>query len=251
MAWDTAHRPLGGRRRSAAAAAATVLLLTAAVVLGLHRAGAPARAGGPPPAPSRSASAASGPAAPGTGGGVVTLPAPAAPDAAVPLGYPHTALGAASAAWRWTRTLYGLDPARAAAAAAACADPTFPTAAARAAQTTLAARAGLGLPAAGPASPAYLVLTPRMVQVADRDPDRPVVDVLATADLGSAAGVRLHRVQVLELHLHWAPTAGGGDYRLLDRDGDPTRVAGLAADPDTPAAYRLGWRDVVLAGGAR
>lgn len=253
MGWDAGPPPRRGRRRVLLPAAATVLLLAAAAFLGLHRGAAPARPAAGAAAPPPSAAARKAVAAAVPGAAPLLLPTPAvAGSGIVPLGYLHSALGAASAGWRWIQVLYGLDPARAAAAAAACADPTFRDAAARAAATTLAVRAGLGLAAAGPTNPGYLVVTPRMLLIADPDPDRPVIDVLATADLGTAGGARTHRVQVLELHLHWTATttgtdAGGGDYRLLDRDADRLRVAGLTADPDTPAAYRLGWRDAVPA----
>ncbi len=255
MSWNVPPTPR--RRRRIGAVVAFLLLAGSAAALGLHRAGlhraaAPTRTTTGPaaapaaPAAGRAVAAAGGAPAP------LRLPAPASPAAVVPLGYPRTPLGAASAAWRWTQVMYGLDPVRAAAAAARYADPSFPSAPARAAQTTIAVRASLGVAATGPATPAYLVVTPRMVQVTDPDPDFPVVDVLATADLGGAAGARLHQVQVLELHLRWAPAAaGGGDYRLLDRDMDPSRVAGLTAEPDTPGAHRLGWRDVVVLGAAR
>jgi hypothetical protein len=252
MSWDVS--PPARRRGWLLLAGAAVLLLAgAAAFVGLRRGAAPPGAAAGSSSPPSASAATDAVAAAVPGPAALRLPAPrlAAGSPVIPLGFPHTALGAASAAWRWTQAMYGLDPPRASAAAAACADPTFGDAPARAAQTALAVRASLGVAATGPATPAYLVVTPRMVQVIDPDPDFPVVDVLTTADLGNAAGARLHRVQVLELHLHWAATAGGGDYRLLDRDGDATRMAGRTADPDNPAAARLGWRDVVLLGAPR
>jgi hypothetical protein len=250
VSWDVTPTPR--RRRRIGAIGALLLLAGSAAVLGLHRAAASSRTTAGPAAATAAPDAGQAVAAAGVAPAPLRLPAPASPAAVVPLGYPRTPLGAASAAWRWTQVMYGVDPVQAAAAAARYADPSFPSAPARAAQTTTAVRASLGVAATGSTAPAYLVVTPRMVQVIDADPDSPVVDVLATADLGSAAGARLHQVQVLELHLHWATTAaGGGDYRLMDRDMDPVRVAGVTAEPDTPAAYRLGWRDVVLLGAAR
>jgi hypothetical protein len=253
VSWDVGAGPRRDRRRAVLRGVAVTALLGCAVALGLHAAarrlhpaGAPTtepvRQAAPPAAPRGEAAVA--------GAAPLRLPAPrtAAGSHLVPLGFPRTALGAASAAWRWTSVMYGLDPAAASVAATAYADPSFPDAPARAAQAVLAARASLGVAAAGPASPAYLVVTPRMLRITDPAPDSPVIDVLATTDLGSAAGARLHQVRVIELHLRWEPgAAGGGDYRLLDRDMNAARVVGLAADPDSTAARRLGWRDVVLA----
>ena len=163
------------------------------------------------------------------------LPAPASPAAVVPLGFPRTALGAASAAWRWTQVMYGLDPVRAAAAAAAVRRPLV----------SLRAGPGRADHDRGAGQPRRRRHRPGQPGVPGRHPahgagDRPGPRLPGGGRAHhrrpwqhrrrpAAPGTGLGAAPALDRH-----RGRRGDYRLLDRDRDPIRVAGLTADPDTP-----------------
>ena len=241
MSFDLGARPRRPRRAALLAMVpAAIAVLAAAVAVGLGGLGG--SGAHPTPLP-RPAVAPSRPAAAGPGGRVdplpvLRLPRPHGRSGFVPVGFPYGPAGAASAVWRWTPVLFGLDPDTVAAAARVWADPSYPAAAQRMAAAAVHARAALGLPPAGPAGAAYLVVTPRMVRVVVADPAAPVVDVLAQVSAGAVNGTTTSRTIVLDCYLRWT----GTDYRLLDHPLSAGR-AGHPPAPDSPAAVAAGYRD--------
>lgn len=171
---------------------------------------------------------------------LLRLPRPRGYSGFVPVGFPRTPAGAASAVWRWTPMLFGLDPETVAAAARVWAHPSFSAAPARMAAAAVRARAVAGLPASGPTGAAYLAVTPRMVRVVDPDLDAPVVDVLMSVSAGGVTGAASTRTVVLDCYLRWT----GTDYRLLDRPLSAARVAS-PPDPNSLAALSAGYRHAV------
>jgi len=163
----------------------------------------------------------------------------------VALGFPHSTVGAVSAAAEFSSAILStLDPGRAAAVMRLVADSGWPGAPQLAAEGIAGARQSLGIPATGPVpGGASFAFTPVEYQVRGVSSD--AVTVLLLADLTSvtpAVGT-VTQVSVFPVAMHWAR----GDWKVLRNPaGD---YEGLAAEPDTPQAAALGWQDLIPAGG--
>lgn len=159
------------------------------------------------------------------------------------MGYPHTLIGAVSAAAAFTSAILGtLDAGRAAQVMRLVADPSFPQGPAQVAEGLTGIRESLGLAASGPVPQGVSwVVSPVECQVRDIGTDR--VTVLLLTDLVSAvpgAGT-VTRAVVFAVAVHWA----AGDWKVL-----PTPAADysrLTAVPGSAQAVSLGW--LPLAGG--
>ena len=156
------------------------------------------------------------------------------------LGFPHSALGAVSAADEFaTLVVSTLDPDRAAAVMRLVADPSYAAGPQQAAQGTVSDRRALGLPASGPVPPGYSFdLVAEEYQVIDPAPDTVTVLLLSdfistTPAQGSTTGIG-----VFPVTLHWS----AGDWKILP--APPRSYAGLAAEPGSPQAASLGWQDL-------
>jgi hypothetical protein len=172
---------------------------------------------------------------------VLELPPGSALQGFVPTGFPHTELGAESAAWRWSALMLSLDPDASAAAARVWASPAYVDAPVQMAQAALSARSHLGLPPAGSPGAVFLVVQPLMVRLVVEDPSQPVVDVLVKIDAGGASGARSSRIDVVEFYLGWE--SGLNDWRVRDHPLDPQRAADTDVQPGSAEAYAMGWRD--------
>jgi hypothetical protein len=156
------------------------------------------------------------------------------------LGFPHSTLGAVSAADEFaTLVVSTLDPDRSAAVMRLVADPSYADGPQQAAQGTVNDRKALGLPAGGPVPPGYSFdLVAEEYQVQDAAPDAVTVLLLsdfisATPAQGSTIGIG-----VFPVALHWS----AGDWKVLPAPGKD--YAGLAAEPGSPQAASLGWQDL-------
>ena len=163
---------------------------------------------------------------------------PAAKEAdGVPLGFPHTLVGAVSAAAAFTSAILGtLDPVQAAQVMRLVADPSFPQGPAQVAEGVAGVRASLGLPAGGPVPQGTSwAVAPVECQVRGVRPDR--VTVLLLTDLTSTVPGTgtVTRVSVFAVAVHWA----AGDWRVLPTPG--TDYSGLTAVPGSGQAASLGW----------
>jgi hypothetical protein len=162
------------------------------------------------------------------------------------LGWPHSTVGAVSAADELaTQMLSTLDPDRAAAVMRLAADPAYTAGPQQAAQGVTGIRQALGLPVSGPVpAGASFTFDPVECQVRDVAADRVTVlllaDVVATLPgQGTQSGV-----EVFGVSLHWAI----GDWKLLPPPA-ASGYASLNAEPDSAQAAGLGWQELVPIGG--
>ena len=158
----------------------------------------------------------------------------------VSLGFPHSTVGAVSAAVALASEVGStLDPDRAAAVMRMVADPSFANGPEVAARGVASDRTALGLQAGGPVPQGYdLELSPQEYQVRDVSADR--VTVLLLADIiGTTPGQgTTTKVGVFPVALHWAQ----GDWKVL-----PTPVtdySALTAEPGSAQAASLGWQEL-------
>ena len=158
----------------------------------------------------------------------------------VALGFPHSTVGAVSAADALASEVGStLDPDRAAAVMRMIADPSFADGPELAARGVASDRTGFGLPVSGPVPQGYdLELSPLEYQVRDVSADR--VTVLLLADIiGTTPGQgTATKVGVFPIALHWAQ----GDWKVL-----PTPVtdySALTAEPGSAQAASLGWQEL-------
>lgn len=161
------------------------------------------------------------------------------------LGYPHSTVGAVSAADEFLSAIDStLDPDRAAAVMRLAADPSYANGPQQAAAGALSDRKNLGLPASGPVPQGASVETePVEYQVRDVTPDR--VTVLLLCDFVTTLpdqGTQT-KVGVFPVSLHWAEN----DWKVLPQPA--ANYENLTADPGSPDAAGLGWQQLEAAGG--
>ncbi|MEU9889989.1 hypothetical protein AB0M95_13025 [Sphaerisporangium sp. NPDC051017] len=156
----------------------------------------------------------------------------------VSVGYPHSTLGAVSAAVQyWGQIASTLDPARAAQIGTVIADPAWTTAAAELSKGPINTRRRLGLPTSGPAPDgASVLLTPMAYQIRQITTDSVTVLLLGYLQTTLPGQEPQNRIGVFPLRMHWA----AGDWKVPA----PTLSAdysGLQAAPGSPEAAALGW----------
>jgi hypothetical protein len=163
----------------------------------------------------------------------------------VPLGFPHSTVGAVSAADEFAMLLLStLDPDRAAAVMRLVADPSYAAGPQQAAAATASDRQALGVPASGvvPDGTSF-TWDPVEYQVRDASADRVTVLLLCEVAFtmpgqGTASGVAVYPMAV-----QWAQA----DWKVLPPPGRD--YSGLAAQPGSPQAASLGWQQLIPAGG--
>jgi hypothetical protein len=156
----------------------------------------------------------------------------------VSVGYPHSTVGAVSAAVQyWGQIASTLDPARASRIAAAVADPAWSNAVAELSQGPIKTRKGLGLRAGGPVPDgASVLLTPVAYQVRQVTADSVTVLLLGYYQITLPGMDPQNRVGVYPLQVRWA----AGDWKIpastLSAD-----YSDLQATPGSAEASALGW----------
>ena len=158
----------------------------------------------------------------------------------VSVGYPHTLVGAVSAASEYMADLGStLDPDRTAAVMRLVADPSYTDGPAEWAKGTSDARASLGLPTSGLLpSAAAVMLGPAEYQVRDVSADQVTVLLLARYTTSLPGTGTKSSDAVFPLRMHWV----GGDWKVLKPDG--TTYTSLAAAPGSDQASSLGWQEL-------
>ncbi|WP_424534429.1 hypothetical protein ACOZ38_29580 [Sphaerisporangium viridialbum] len=156
----------------------------------------------------------------------------------VSVGYPHSMLGAVSAAVQyWGQTAATLDPARAAQIADVIADPAWKSAVAELSKGPINTRKRLGLPTSGPAPVgASVMLTPVAYQIRQIQADSVTVLLLGYLQTTTPGQEPQNRIGVFPLQMHWA----AGDWKVPA----PTLSAdysGLQAMPGSKEAAAMGW----------
>ncbi|MET8139869.1 hypothetical protein ABZU32_06110 [Sphaerisporangium sp. NPDC005288] len=156
----------------------------------------------------------------------------------VSVGYPHTMLGAISAAVQyWGQMAATLDTARAARIATVIADPEWKTAVAELSQGPINTRKRLGLPTSGPAPDgASVLLTPVAYQIQQIRTDSVTVLLLGYLQTTTPGQEPQNRIGVFPLQMKWTV----GDWKVPA----PTLAAdysGLQATPGSEQAAAMGW----------
>ncbi|MFF2611739.1 hypothetical protein [Kitasatospora sp. NPDC058046] len=161
----------------------------------------------------------------------------------VQLGFPHSTVGAVSAAVEYWRQLGStLEPDRAAAVARLVAADSWSSAADDLAKGPVATRKGLGLPQTGQLQPgASVVLSPIEYQVRSVGPDNVQVLLLATYTTSVPGTGMQTRMGVYPLDLTWS----ANDWRIPAPSGNSTTdYTSLTAEPGSPQASAKGWQEL-------
>jgi len=158
------------------------------------------------------------------------------------VGYPHTIVGAVSAAVEYeTQIASTLDPDRAAAVARVVADPSWTNVAAQAAQGAVNARKAINLPTDGAVPPNTSVeLTVAQYQL--RNVKANTITVLLLADYSQMLPSADSKVSlgVFPMRMHWAD----GDWKVMPSTGD-TDYSSLAVQPGSVEAESAGWQNLL------
>lgn len=200
----------------------------------------------PPKAPSVSPT---GTATPSTGQPALTSPVQVVQGSqqinGVELGFPHSTVGAVSAADGFVTAIGStLDPDRAAAVMRMAADPSYANGPQQAAEGAVNDRKSLGLPASGPVPQgASFEIEPVEYQVKGVTPDRVTVLLLCDFIITLPGQGTQTKAGVFPAPVHWAQN----DWKILPQT--PTDYASLSAEPDSPRAASLGWQELEPAGG--
>jgi hypothetical protein len=161
------------------------------------------------------------------------------------LGFPHSTVGAVSAADEFLTLIAStLDPDRAAAVMRMVADPGYVSGPQQAAEGAANDRRDLGFPASGPL-PENLSLQTEPVEYQVRDVTADRVTVLLLCDfIATVPGQGTQtRIGVFPLPMHWT----SGDWKILPPV--TTDYSSLSAEPDSPQAAASGWKPLLQAGG--
>ena len=154
------------------------------------------------------------------------------------VGYPHSPLGAVSAAAEYmTQIGSTLDPNRSAAVLRLTVDPSYPDGPKDFAQGTKEARQELGLSVSGPVpTGASVTVSPVEYQVEDRTADQVTVLLLANYTIMLPRQGVQNRVSVFPLRMRWSHD----DWKLL-KPSPSVDYSGFVAQPGTQDATVKGW----------
>ncbi|MFJ9523108.1 hypothetical protein ACIRPK_33290 [Kitasatospora sp. NPDC101801] len=161
----------------------------------------------------------------------------------VAVGYPHSSVGAVSAAVEYWRQLGStLEPDRAAAVARVVADADWSDAPDTLAKGPAATRKALRLPASGQLDPGTSVtLNPVEYQVRSVGADSIQVLLLSTYTTSVPGTGMQTRMGVYPLDLVWS----GGDWRIPAPSGTSTTdYTSLVAEPGSAQASAKGWNEL-------
>lgn len=162
----------------------------------------------------------------------------------VSVGYPHSMIGAVSAAVEyWRQVGSTLDPDRAAAVGRLVADPSWSDAPQQLAAGPISARKVLGVATGGPVpAGASVILAPVEYQLRSVSGDNVQVLLLATYTTSSPSQGPQTRMGVYPLQLHWAAS---GDWKIPAPSGnDTTDYSSLVAEPGSVQASAYGWQEL-------
>ncbi|ADD45064.1 hypothetical protein [Stackebrandtia nassauensis] len=175
-----------------------------------------------------------------TDGAESSLPIVAGEDteAGVGVGYPHSKVGAVSAAVEFTsQVLSTLDPDRAVEVAEVANDPDNGFDPADAANTVTAMREQMGLPPTGDVPEgASIVTAPVAYQLRDETTDSMVVLLLCYVTKDTGSGEPQEDVGVFTMPMAW----NGDDWKLV-RSDDDTDYTDLNTTPGSDEARAKGW----------
>jgi hypothetical protein len=157
------------------------------------------------------------------------------------LGFPHSTVGAVSAADDVVSEVFStLDPDRAAAVMRLTAARSFTDAPQQAAQGAASDRRALGLPEAGPVPAGYsLLVQPTEYQVKDVTANHATVLLLCDFTSTQPGTGTQTRIAVFPVRVRWAQA----DWKVASFG--TSGGASLAAEPFSPQAASLGWQELL------
>lgn len=161
----------------------------------------------------------------------------------IEIGYPHTAVGAISAAVGYLDAVAStLDPDYAASLMRTAGDPADPSLPTDLAKSAVLLRGDLQLPSTGPLpAPIAFRTVAEMYQLRDVSTDNVLVLLLTSATFTNAQGDSASTVGVFPVRMHWT----SGDWRLSSIGGTVQNYSALAAPPGTSAAVGHGWLPLI------
>jgi len=165
----------------------------------------------------------------------------------IEVGYPHTIIGAISAASDYLDAVAStLDPDYAASVMRVASDPANPALPANLAASTVTLRADLQLPTGGPlAAPIAFQTIAEMYQLRDATANDVLVLLLTDSTFVNAHGGMAQTTGVFPVRMHWT----AGDWKLASIGGANENYSSLDATPDTQTAAGQGWLALVAATG--
>jgi len=229
---------IGARRYLPAVLAVGALLIIALIAIPLlvvHRGHTGANPAAPAPTPSTSP-------APIPSGAVTVVQGARLADG-IEVGYPHTTIGAISAASQYLDAVAStLDPDYAASVMRAAGDPANSSLPSNLASSTVALRAELRLPATGILAPPTSFRTvAQMYQLHDVSADSALVLLLASGTFTNAQGGIAQTTGVFPVRMNWTD----GDWKLDHIGGSGQDYSALEATPDTSSAVNQGWNALI------
>jgi hypothetical protein len=167
----------------------------------------------------------------------------------IEVGYPHTTVGAISAAVEYIDAVAStLEPDYAASVMQLAGDPANAALQRNLAESTVELRASLQLPTSGPLDPPTAFLTTaQMYQLRDVSADRILVLLLTSCTFINARGGTARTTGVFPVRMHWTD----GDWKLATVGGGGQDYSGLTATPSSQTAANKGWESLIaITGGA-
>jgi len=179
--------------------------------------------------------------------GAITLVQGARLADGVEIGYPHTTVGAVSAAAEYLDAVAStLDPDYAASVMRIAGDPANTSLPTNLATSTVKLRAALQLPTSGPLEPpTTFQTTAQMYQLRGVSADEVLVLLLTDSTFINARGGTAQTTGVFPIQMRWTD----GDWKLRAVGHTGQDYSGLAATPDTRAAASQGWLPLIAATG--
>ncbi len=165
----------------------------------------------------------------------------------VEIGYPHTTVGAVSAAAEYLDAVAStLDPDYAASVMRIAGDPANTSLPTNLATSTVKLRAALQLPASGPLEPpTTFQTTAQMYQLRGVSADEVLVLLLTDSTFINARGGTAQTTGVFPMQMRWTD----GDWKLRAIGHTGQDYSELAATPDTQAAASQGWLPLIATTG--
>jgi hypothetical protein len=165
----------------------------------------------------------------------------------IEVGFPHTAVGAVSAASEYLDAAAStLDPDYAASVMRVAGDPANPALPSNLASSIVKLRADLQLRSDGPLDPPVTFqTTAQMYQLRSVAPDDVLVLLLTDSTFINAHGGSAHTTGVFPVRMRWI----AGDWKVGGIGATGQDYSALAATPDTQAAVNQGWLALIAAPG--
>lgn len=234
---------IGTRRVLPAVIAVSVLLVmgaAAVLLLATHHSHTAATTAKPSPTPSS-------PPVPVPSGAISLVQGARLADG-IEVGFPHTIVGAVSAAAEYLDAVAStLDPDYAASVMRAAGDPANTALPGNLATSTVKLRAALQLPTSGPLDPpTTFQTTAQMYQLRDAAANDVLVLLLTDSTFINAHGGTAQTTGVFPMQMRWT----NGDWKLHAIGHTGQDYSGLAATPDTQSAAGQGWLPLIATTGS-